>query len=111
MILDFTASEKQQLEALESKYAALIDDCEAEIDRLRPGDTGPDIEAEQKAQAKRPKAPTPPEPLYIDDRGLPVYDGNAYKAYQESEAYKAYEAAKQAVNDEIQRLFQECEAA
>lgn len=111
MILDFTASEKQQLEALESKYAALIDDCEAEIDRLRPGDTGPDIEAEQKAQAKRPKAPTPPEPLYVDDRGLPVYDGNAYKAYQESEAYKAYEAANRAVNDEIQRLFQEWEAA
>ena len=111
MIFDFTKAEEKRLQALESKYARLIEDCEAEIDRLRPNDDGLDAKEEQRLQAKRPKPPAPPQPIDVDDRGRPVYDAAAYKAYQESDAYKAYQEANQAINEEVNRLFQQWEAA
>ena len=111
MIFDFTKAEEKRLQALESKYARLIEDCEAEIDRLRPNDDGLDAKEEQRLQAKRPKPPAPPQPIDVDDRGRPVYDAAAYKAYQESDAYKAYQEANQAISEEVKRLFQQWEAA
>ena len=111
MIFDFTKAEERQMNELEALYTERLEQCEEEIDRLRPNDKGPDADGEARLQAKRPKPPTPPQPIGVDDRGRPIYDAAAYKEYQESEEYKAYQKANDEINAEVHRLFQEWETA
>ena len=52
MIVNYTDAERQELDEIERHYALLIDECENEIERLRPDDPQPDYikyEALQKA--------------------------------------------------------------
>ena len=111
MIVQLTRTEQHKSEAIETKYAQLIADCDAEIERLRPGDQGPDEEAYEQAQALRLPQPQPPAPIAYDKDESPVYDAEAYREYQESPAYKAYEEARDAANEAVARIFDEWEAA
>lgn len=98
MIVKFTRAEQQKIDALEEKYERLLAECEEEIERLRPGDTGPDEAAYEKAQAMR--LPEPPAPAL-----------GYTKEYYESDAYKAYAAANKAANEAVNRIYAEWEAA
>lgn len=111
MIVQLTRTEQHKSEAIETKYAQFIADCDAEIERLRPGDQGPDEEAYEQAQALRLPQPQPPAPIAYDKDESPIYDAEAYREYQESPAYKAYEEARDAANEAVARIFDEWEAA
>lgn len=113
IIYKHTKAEQAKIQALEERYERLINECEAEIERLRDDDLDPDGSMEDAIQAKRLPEPTElrPAPVEYTKKGEPVYSKEALEAYYATPEYQAYKAANDAANDEIRTMFDEWEAA
>ena len=86
MIIDFTSEERKALQALEDSYEKLIAAQEKKISELRQDDPEPDEETYRKIQENRIPEPVElkPEPIEYTEDDIPVYDGEALKAYHET---------------------------
>ena len=111
MIVDYTESEKKQIELINKKYTKLIRECESEIERLKPDNTKEFNKKIHELTSKYPAPPAPPKPIYINEEGRPVYDKYSYEEYTESEEYKAYESERDRISKEMDRLHEEWESA
>ena len=108
MIVTLTKAEQEKADAIEAKYAKLIEDCEAEIERLRTKDPEPDAAREKEINAMRLPEPIElrPNPIGFDDEyNLPVYDRKAWEAYKATPEYQAYIAANDAANKAFDEWF------
>lgn len=111
MIVDYTESEIKQMALISQEYNKLISECESEIERLKPDNTEEYNKKIFELSSKYPDPPAPPEPIYINEKGRPLYDENSCKEYKESEEYKAYELEINRISKEISRLHEEWESA
>ena len=99
MIINFTPKEEEKIKSIEDSYDRLIEVQQQLIERLRPGDNGPDEALYNAIQNKRPKHP---EPAGYTEDGQPYYT---------KEDLEPYQKANEAVNREIEELFDAWEAA
>ena len=115
MIVTFTKKEKAQFKEIDEKYDRLIEECEAEIERLRSDDLDPDGSIEDAINAKRLPEPIElhPKPIEYknDDKDRPIYSHEEMEAYRASPEYQAYIAANDAANEEINDHYNKWEAA
>ena len=113
MIIDFTSEERKALQALEDSYEKLIAAQEKKIVELRRDDPEPDEETYRKIQESRIPEPVElkPEPVEYTEDDIPVYDGEALKAYHETPEYQAFIADNKRANDAISKLYDDWYAA
>ena len=110
MIVTLTKAEQAVIDEIEARYAKLIEDCEADIERLREDDL--DEAREREIQAMRLPEPIElrPKPVSFDD-GVPVYNSAEYQAYKETPEYQAYLASNEAANQAFDEWFSTWENA
>lgn len=90
MIINFTPQEEARLKSIEESYDKLIEETEALIEKLRPGDEGP-----QTDHLKPPRIENFAKPVEYTDDGQPVYKQADLKGY--NDAIKVYNAEFDAI--------------
>ena len=92
MIVNLTAEDREQLKALENDFDQKLAEVDALIEKLAPAKDF-DEKKERELQKKRPKRP---KPIGKADDGSPVYD---------EEAFHAWEVENNKIDAEIDKMF------
>lgn len=90
MIINFTPQEEARLKSIEESYDKLIADTDALIEKLRPGDEGP-----QTDHLRPPRIEDYAKPVQYTDDGQPVYRQDDLKPY--NDAIRVYNAEFDAI--------------
>lgn len=90
MIINFTPQEEAKLKSIEETYDKLLAETEELIEKLRPGDNGPDTDG-----LRPPRIETFAQPDHYTEEGTPVYNSEDLKAY--NDAIKVYNAKFDAI--------------
>ena len=90
MIINFTPQEEARLKSIEDSYDKLIAETDALIEKLRPGDEGP-----QTDHLRPPRIEDFAKPVEYTDDGQPVYRQDELKPY--NDAIRVYNAEFDAI--------------
>jgi len=90
LIINFTPQEEARLKSIEESYDKLLEETDALIEKLRPGDEGP-----QTDHLRPPRIEDFAKPVEYTDDGQPVYKQGELKGY--NDAIRVYNAEFDAI--------------